>query len=137
MRRRSRERIRFLADVIVSAVEGGGYGVQTWAEVTGYRWHADDLEGGTAGATEYTAAQLRELDWCGQPCGEPVQLNIDLVARGIGVIVRGVDEFGADEVAGFRRRVAEASRSNDAGDLDVIDADAIVQAAVFGAVVYS
>lgn len=131
-RRRSRERIQFLADVIVSAVEGGGYGVQTWAEVTGYKWHADDLEGGTAGAVEYTAAQLREFDDFGQPMGEPVQLTIDLVAKGIGEITRGGDQFGE----AFRRRVVEASRDNWAGDLDVVDADAIVQAAVFGAVVY-
>lgn len=131
-RRRSRERVQFLADVIVSAVEGGGYGVQTWAEVTGYKWHADDLEGGTAGAVEYTAAQLRELDDFGQPMGEPIQLTIDLVAKGVGAIDRGVADVGET----FRRRVREASRDNDAGAFDVIDADAIVQVAVFGAVVY-
>ena len=105
---RSPERLEFLADILSTAVEGG---VNYWCEVSGYRW--DDA--GTARALLTRRG------------GDRHELTPDVIARGLGRVL--AEEGFAD--------IREANRDNDAGMIDAEGADVIVQAALFGEVVYA
>lgn len=137
-RARTEEREQFLADIITGAVEGG---TSYWAQVSQYQWVdtfgyyevgkvmvvAGKQQGNEARAT------LHELndDETGYKA-EGLDLTLDAVATGIGRIVRG-DVKIADFL---RKQVAEASRENDAGNIDADLADCIAQAALLGDVIY-
>lgn len=126
MTTRTAEREQFLADIIITAVEGGtGY----WAAVSGYVW-CDAEEGERAANTKAT---LHELDDAtGAFDGDTHDLTIETVAAGIGKIKRGEVGVRADLLEAIKRGDAE----NDAGDIDADCADVIVQAGLFGEVVY-
>jgi hypothetical protein len=126
------ERLEFLGDIITTAVEGGtGY----WAQVSQYQY---ELFGKL---TVYTGEQvgdgaravLHEMndDETGYR-EEALVLDTDAVARGIGRIERGEVAINA----GIRKAILEASRENDAGQLDAGDADCIAQAALLGELRY-
>ena len=137
-RERKPERIEFLADVIITAAEGGiGY----WSQVSVYKWWDPDLEGGTAEHTEgqqnaYMVVheqadgdQDDDLD----PELKVAFIGVDDIARALGILRKGPVEGISDEA---RRLISGADRENDAGSLDAGDADSIVQVAMFGKVVY-
>jgi hypothetical protein len=141
-RTRSKEREQFLADIITGAVEGGtGY----WAQVSQYQWvdtfsvRIGDAETADVKVVcgkrqgDEARATLHEMndDETGYK-DEGLDLTIDAVATGIGKIIRG--EVSVHE--SYRKRIAEASRENDAGNIDAEDADIIAQAALLGEVVY-
>lgn len=119
---RSKERAEFLQDVLITAVEGGtGY----WAAVSGYRYDDDKPE--TASVT------LHPLnDDTGEFDGPAHAVTIDTIAAGIGRIKRGDLSINS----ALRGTILNASDENDAGDIDADGADAIVQAALFGELVY-
>lgn len=113
---RSDERATFLADIIIAAVEGGtGY----WASVSAYKW---------TDGPEVTTATLHPED---EP-GAAHVVTLDVIAHGFAAI-RENDRICS---AGLRALIVAADRSNDAGDVDADAADAIVQAALFGELVY-
>lgn len=117
---RTRERETLLADIIIGAVEGGtGY----WASVSGYKW--SDEEPAT------TRATLHVLDPDDDDDG-PHAVTIETVATGLARIL--APGFGIN--ARLRETIAQADRENDAGYIDADGADAIVQAGIFGEVVY-
>lgn len=141
---RSAEREEFLSDVIIGAVEGGtGY----WASVASYRWEdrpaaniyavlideeqEDDVR---AFAELFASAHGRKIKLSEliDECDGIYRLDIDAVAKGIGLIVRGEVGVRSD----LKALIAQASRENDAGDIDAEGADVIVQAALLGGVVY-
>lgn len=113
---RSAERIQFLADVIVSAVEGGtGY----WAAAGGYK-HDEPAQ---------TQVWLHLED---DPDRKPEFVGIEAIALGIGRIKR--DDF---QINGeLKKLIVEASAENDGALIDADAADVIVQAAIFGEIVY-
>jgi hypothetical protein len=117
---RTTERARFLSDIVVGAVEGGtGY----WACVSRYR-NSDETD---------TRAVLHELnDDCDGYVETGVELNVDVVATGIGRIVRGDVGVRSD----LRTTITQASRENDAGDIDAEGADVIAQAGLLGEIRY-
>lgn len=133
MTRRTSEREEFLADVITTAVEGGtGY----WAAVTHYQYEYDGIlclavgkgaEGPRKG--EGTRATIVDED-----DGATHEITVETIARGIGLIARGECQYATAE--DYVRRIAAASRENDAGEIDAGDADNIVQAGLFGKLVY-
>lgn len=141
-RARTEEREQFLGDIITAAVEGGtGY----WAQVSQYQWL--DRFSVTLGVAEtaeisvsvgqrqgeQTRATLHEMndDETGYKA-EGLNLTLDAVATGIGRIVRGDVAINAN----LRKLIGQASRENDAGNIDADAADVIVQAALLGDVVY-
>lgn len=113
---RTDERATFLADIIIAAVEGGtGY----WASVSAYKW--------TLGP-ELTTATLHPED---EPDTSHV-VTLDTIAHGIAVIRREEHLARVD----IRTAILQADRYSDAGDIDADAADVIVQAALFGELVY-
>lgn len=125
MRTRTAERETFLKDIIITAVENYGYG---WFSVSAY-----DPDNGTARIHE-------------EEEGTSHSVNVETIARGIGVI-RRAEIVNGDLMAedgkplymseGHRKRILESSRENDAGELDVIDALAVLECGLFGRVVYA
>ena len=139
---KSPERIAFLSDVLVTAVEGGiGY----WSQCDGYRWDTDRWEYAELGVTLYVPAH--EVDaadyrlpvghgliesWGEETPAYTVRVTLDAIASGIGIVTRGEAGVHKDYIGD----VFSASLHNDAGDIDAGTADMIVQAAVFGKVIY-
>lgn len=160
VRKRSSERITFLAGILCTAVEHQGYG---FIEALEYEYEPEaatyalirdryEEENGDMGA--YAASEQR--------------IDLDTIARGIGIIRRAVlkevqarrghvslDKGIPNTAPTFemvlhnartgqrlylsednRKRILAAERDRDAGELDVVDALAVVECAVFGAVVY-
>ena len=109
---KSPERIQFLTDVFTTALEGGiGY----WSECSYYRWENEQravIEDIEDERKEYT-------------------ITLDTIAKGIGVIVKG-DHVYQD----LKNLIRNGSLDNDASDIDAEGADCIVQAGLFGRVIY-
>jgi hypothetical protein len=152
MRARSPQRAEFLAGIITTALEGGiGY----WAAAEEYRWFDPDLSGGTAEpgpggtCTAYAVlvpnqGEAGSEDWPVTDDGPRFTLTLDEVARALGLIRAG-GVPGLSDTGMIRRMVMVCDRYNGqdvdgaafwAGDIDADVADAIVQVAVFGDVVY-
>lgn len=118
----SRERQIFLQDVWTTAVEGGiGY----WSQIEGYRWSDEDPS--TMGGT------LHELnDETDDFDGDQHVVTMGTITKGLGRIRRG--EVTMNDR--LRDAILLANRTNDAGEIDSDAADVIVQAGIFGEVVY-
>lgn len=115
MAARSKERIQFLADIICTAVEGGtGY----WAQVSNYRWDCEP---------ELTTATLHDME-----DGKTYPLTIESIADGIAKVIDPEFKVRSD----IEQYVYHANRENDGGDIDAEIADIIVQAHIFGKIVY-
>ena len=111
MATRTTVRTEFLCDVYTCALEGGiGY----WSTCTDYRWSSDPR------------ATVEESS------GDPHVITLDTIARGVNSIISG--KVKTPDVQ--RRRIAAAARTDGAEAVDASDADAIVQAALFGTLVY-
>lgn len=114
-------RAQFLADVIIAAVEGGtGY----WAAVSAYRW--------TDGPASTRATLVLLDDVTGEPGSETYEVTPNTIATGIGKLRTGLVTVNRDLLG----LILAASAANDAGDIDADAADVIVQAALFGEIVY-
>jgi hypothetical protein len=150
-RKRSAERTEFLSDVLCAALEGGiGYWSQAvWIirvhETEGYPLTPSEVRHGDA-PWRYDAVTLFETADGDTTCSVAAKLGIapddscpghrvtlDTVAHGIAVLTA----LGASHVhASYRVTIWEASAENDAGEIDADLADMIVQAGVFGEVIY-
>ncbi len=120
---RTDKRSAFLWDVFVTALEGGiGY----WSAASEYHiWRSSDGEPDTAGFF----ATIED----GEDDGKEYRIDAAVIARGLGRIVRGEVEIASS----IRGNVMLANATNgDDADLDAIDADCVVQAGLFGEVVY-
>lgn len=117
-------REQFLSDVITTAIEGGiGY----WSVCLQYQYEGNvvvidgkDYGGGTR-------ATISPLD-----TDDIWHVTPDTIARGISVI-REREDFCR---LAIRDTILAASRENDGGEIDADGADVIVQAALFGELVY-
>lgn len=131
---RSAERETFLADIIVTAVEGG-YSALGFRD---YRWHYPEdymgpsdpknplgLAPGGGGNATVTVVDV-END------GKAYEVTIDSIATALGKIRKGESRI-ADQ---YRKRILDGDRDNDAGEIDAYDADIVVQMATLGDVVY-
>jgi hypothetical protein len=123
MKRRSKERTQFLADIITTAVEGGtGY----WAYTSGYKWSEEKPEIAEATLTEMEAASADEKVKSGK-------LTVDSIAAALGRIRRGEIKMGHQ----YLDWILGDDREN--GDRCMIDAecaDIIAQVVVLGDIVY-
>lgn len=129
--KRSEERADFLATIVTTAVEGG---INYWSHVSGYRWGYRSL-GQSDG--QPLPADVQPYAECvvhvDDEDGEPLDLNIDVAARGLRLIREGKVSLNES----IRRGIMLADRTNgDDGDIDAGDADCIVQAGLFREIVY-
>lgn len=150
MSKRSIEKTQFLADVIITATEGGtGY----WARTYGYTWDegAENTSGtlvdfaeaadllGTSSAWDY-----QWLDAAVEAKDERIakvtySLTVDTVAKAYAKINKGsVEEASAalNLAQSYVTRLRLAYRTNDAGEIDAYDADIVAQLATIGEIVY-
>lgn len=127
MSKRSEDRTEFLKDLIITAVEGGiGY----WSYVRKYDYKEGIVE----------VAAMDPEDWDGDEdtLDDPLEwkpVTLETLARGINLICSGTcNKYATKEK--YVRFLREAHRENDAGMLDSGDADNILQAGLFGEVIY-
>lgn len=119
---RTDKRTEFLSDVLVTAVEGG---INYWASVSEY-----DPDAGTVRVHEWHPDTGETEDGYAK---EGVLVTLDDIARGIGVLRRD-DKL---PLTGYWHDFWKADRTNgEDGDYDAGHADCVVQAAIFGEVVY-
>jgi hypothetical protein len=126
--KRSEARQEFLLDVFVTAMEGGiGY----WSACHEYHWEAEDplLPGDLYGFY----AKVREWDEeNGEYTGDLLLINDAVIARGINLILKGEVKLNSE----IKDWIAKDSRLNECGMIDACAADCIVQAGLFGKIVY-
>lgn len=135
---RSAERAEFLADILTTAVEGG---INDWAAVSKYKWQDLDHADYFAIVHEVDPDEGIEENDNGYAI-RGLRLDIDVIAKGIGVIKSWKKEkdfepnyFG--DGGAYWREFLLADRTNgEDGDYDAIVADWIVQAGLFGEIVY-
>ena len=120
MNARSVDRAEFLGDIIITAVEGG---IGHWAVCRGYDYEDPYVEIGEVDFDD-PYAEYPEDEWRG--------IDINTIAKGIGRVKD--PEFRVNDV--IRKNVIAANTKNDAGMIDAESADVIVQAALFGEIVY-
>jgi hypothetical protein len=124
--KRTPEREQFLKDVLITAVEGG---INYWSAVSEY-----DPDNGTVRVHEYHPDTGETENGYAK---EGVLVTLDTIAKGIGVIERDSVRFRFAHVGGYWGEFWKANRTNgENGDYDAGIADCIVQAALFGEVVY-
>lgn len=120
MSNRSKERESFLGDIVIGFVED--FGSNGWRQIKGgtYKWDDDNPAGNTAVFID------REND------DKEHTVDIEVVARGL----RCIRDRQVAINEQMRKNIVEADRENDAGQIDAYDADMIVQAGVFGELIY-
>lgn len=109
---------QFLKDVLTTAVEGG---IDYWAACSNLT-RSEDL---SVVQVELTPAE--EPDEF-----EKATVTIDTVALGI----QRVLSYGFNVSPGNVKHIMEAIHTDDAGCIDAMDADVIIQAGVLGEIVY-
>lgn len=122
MSKRSPEREQFLADVLVSIVEDGGY--NGWRRVRRDTYHYEP-------AAEARVSLLCIGDGREEEFSEH-EVTIETVAAGIAKLQSGNIRINS-ELLGW---ILAGAAKNDAGDIDAEAADCILQAALFGELVY-
>jgi len=138
MAAKSAERVQFLHDVMITALEGGvGY----WSVADQIVRHEnDDLWYASYRLFCRDDDEPDGISECGKDEGGKCTghlIDPDAIARGMGLATR--PERDSDEIGWHysnRRHVIEANRENDAGEIDASDADCIVQLAAFEKVIY-
>ena len=118
----SAERIDFLASVIVTAFESAN--VSYWAHVRGYQWKEGDGRNLADASAEIHCDEWENDEW------RPV--NLETIRAGLARI----GEEGFDMRPDLRSIILSASHENDASYIDAEGADDIIQAGLFGHLVY-
>ena len=116
-------RVDFLSSIIVTAVEGG---IQYWADVKDYIWDDDDDHNLTHASVTIRSNEGDDTlsEWT------PVMMST--VELGVNRIKGGELRINHE----FRKIVALADIDSHAGEIDSEIADCIVQAGLFGKLVY-
>ena len=114
----------FLADIVVTAAEGG---INYWAHTRNYRFAKEDP------AVPGSAITSAMVDVLGREGNEPEQwttVNGATIRKGINTLKEL--EFRRD----LKMALLYADNENDSGEVDSELADCIVQAGLFGKLVY-
>lgn len=128
------DRETFLADVLVTALQGGRC-LGHWATIVAYRWYFPDVEGATdqpaPNGGGNARARIFEAD---------EQVYHEVTPQ---VAALGLKRMASDVVTirylpdAMRRRLVRAYRANDATSLTAYDCDVTVQVGLFGEVRYT
>lgn len=124
MAQRTAERTEFLSDILLTATGGITY----WATVTDSEELVDKVRTGTA---------IQSITLVDQEESSTHTVTLDDVARGLKQLSSGslnYSNMGYDETPA-RLRLLDTT-NGDESDYDALDADAVVQAALFGKIVY-
>lgn len=114
-----RGRTDFLVNVVVTAVEGGvGY----WAELREYKWSEDENRYMTGASVEVDAQDGK--GWR--------TVNLDTIREGLAKIKESSFQINPAVLSA----ILMGDRNNDAGEIDSEAADCIIQAGLFGELVY-
>lgn len=116
----------FLKSVLVSAFESGVHGVQSWGTATAVA-RTDKSGNYIAVKLSYDLKEGNEGDRKGR-----CTVGLKAIAAGIVRLLDNKIDMGSD----LRGRLAVAVVTSDAGEIDGPLADCIVQAAIFGDVIY-
>lgn len=108
----------FFGEITMHAIESHCGGYLGWCSIPRYRWK--DRE-------EDVIATIVDDE------GKEHHINNDVIRKGIGLILIGDADVRRDIVD----TLLEACQMMDAGDVDAEIADCIIQAALFGEIVYS
>lgn len=125
MTRNTADRETFLADIIITAVEGP-YGVATWAVVNQYRWYDPSIAPGTMEPSPTGGGNAAVSITCelGEADEATHDVDLDTIERGLRVLRQLHPSWYSRSFAG------------DDPDYDQIDADAVLQCGVLGNVIY-
>lgn len=118
---RSREREECLSDILITAVEDGC--LNGWRQVSGYRWSDE-----RPAEARVTVHELGD----GDETLQKLAVNIETIARGL----RAIDSGEVGVCSEIREAVRMAQRDNDPCGFDAYSADAVLQAGLFGNLVY-
>lgn len=141
---RSAERTEFLTDVLACAIEHNGYGFLGYISSN---WTADNPV-----MTSVTIIDRYEEEEC--KAGETPKrfvITLDTIAHGFSIIRAAVDQDVDGEPLlhnaksgqrlylshGDRKEILACDRANDASEIDVVYALAVLECALFGAVTYN
>ena len=108
----------FLKDIFITAIEGG---INYWCIVKNYRWNCEDF-----------SCKVIEYDEDTDSHKNRYNLNAAVIEQGILKVKERSFQVNSDILA----YILLADHNNDAGDIDSICADVIVQAGLFGEIVY-
>lgn len=108
----------FFGEIIINAIESHCGGYLSWCIIRTYKWK---------GREEDVIATIVDDE------GKEHHINNDVIRKGIGLIQIGDVDVRRDIVD----TLLEACQMMDAGDVDAEIADCIIQAALFGEIVYS
>lgn len=121
---RSQERTQCLADILIGAVEDGG--LNGWRQVSRYRYVQADPDDACS-ATLDASVRVHDLE------EEKVHdVTLDTIATGLRRLAEGEVKACAEIVGA----AVYAQRHNDASYFDAYSADAVLQAGLFGELVY-
>ena len=119
MAKRSEKREQYLDDVLTTAIEGGiDYWVDEWIEID------LDRSGNSSSDWRYRFATFVDIE------GDTYTINHDTIAKGLGIVTRRNAEHDKELILNNRT-------NGDDGDHDALDADKVVQFALFGELVYA
>jgi hypothetical protein len=119
---RTPERTDFLAGILCSTVEGGS---DYWAEIKDWKWEWDDHH-------NFTKASVTVRDAEGDAPTKWIAVDLDTIERGIQAIKARKPAVRED----LQAAILLGDNENDAGHIDIDCADCILQAALFGELVY-
>lgn len=128
--RRSIERKEFLSDVAITACYHNQYGFPEIEWASEFDYTKDFTTPFRADITDRYVTNPEDEEYT-----NVYRVNVDLIAKGINLILK--DSDGKISSAETRSAIRVASKENDASDIDVILALAILEVAVFGEVRYS
>jgi hypothetical protein len=126
---RSQERTQCLADILISAVEDGC--LNSWRRVSNYGYTLADPDDACSPTLDASVMVWEDADDDGT-FSKDHAATLDTIATGLGRIERG--EVGCN--AEIREAVEQAQRHNDASYFDAYSADAVLQAGLFGELIY-
>jgi len=128
---RSKERTQMLADVVVTAVESGHYGIAYWCDIAEYDYTEDTTHSnGLMGPIIDATCEVRET---GSSTAKWQKVNLNTIARGMNRICKGdlINREGNQY-----SWIKEANDTNDFMNMDADSADLIIQAGLFNEIVY-
>ena len=118
-------RTEFLSDVLITATEGG---INYWAQVTKRRWERRGPDGYEGAVMDVGLRDLEDGD-------KLHYVTHEMLEKGIALILSTETRFQVRE--DLYRMILLGHYKNDAAEIDAEAADVIVQAAIFGEIVYS
>jgi hypothetical protein len=116
---------QFVHDVFVTALEGS---IDYWAEILKYHWGIKEKDGNYRDDLDGFFAEVVPRD---EPDSE-LRIDKTTILDGVAQIIDDNIRISPDRM----EKIREAARLNDAGDIDADLADCIVQAGLFGEIVY-